>query len=302
VSIELEEPLEDLVSSFVRTLRAERKADNTIAVYTRSIRAFIAWLEGQDKDPVLGELSRENLREWFALRLETAGVAVNTVKTDFRGLRRLCRWAVKEDLLVKSPMEGFSEPQEQPVPVPVLTDAQLTALLKTCNPKTFEGRRAEVIMRLLMDTGLRVFELCQIGADVDLDEGAGKIVGKGRKERFFYFGNKTARAIDRYKRLRRHQKHADADALLIGKRGPLTTDGIRLILHRYGALIGVPELHPHMFRHTYAHDFRQAGGQDSDLKQIMGWSSDAMLPRYGASMADARARNSVRRLSRGDRI
>jgi hypothetical protein len=45
-----------------------------------------------------------------------------------------------------------------------------------------------------------------------------------------------------------------------------------------------------------------AGGQERDLKRLMGWRSDTMLERYGASAADHRAREAARRLKRGDRI
>jgi len=33
----------------------------------------------------------------------------------------------------------------------------------------------------------------------------------------------------------------------------------------------------HQFRHTFAHDFLMAGGQERDLKRLAGWSSDVML-------------------------
>jgi len=62
------------------------------------------------------------------------------------------------------------------------------------------------------------------------------------------------------------------------------------------------EIHPHRFRHTNAHDFLLAGGQERDLKRLMGWRSDTMLERYGASAADHRAREAAKRLRRGDRI
>jgi len=58
----------------------------------------------------------------------------------------------------------------------------------------------------------------------------------------------------------------------------------------------------HQFRHTFAHDFLMAGGQERDLKRLAGWSSDVMLERYGASAADARAKAAAQRLKRGDRV
>jgi integrase len=70
----------------------------------------------------------------------------------------------------------------------------------------------------------------------------------------------------------------------------MSPDGVRDRLALLGAAAGIDDLHPHRFRHTFAHDFLMNGGQERDLKRLAGWSSDVMLERYGASAADARAK------------
>ncbi|OBF39232.1 hypothetical protein A5724_08825 [Mycobacterium sp. ACS1612] len=86
--------------------------------------------------------------------------------------------------------------------------------------------------------------------------------------------------------------------------GRLSTDGVRKRVKVRADMAGLdPEsVYPHRFRHTNAHDFLMAGGQERDLKRLMGWKSDTMLERYGASAADQRAREAAKRLRRGDRI
>jgi site-specific recombinase XerD len=110
--------------------------------------------------------------------------------------------------------------------------------------------------------------------------------------------------LDRYIRERAKHRCASSAALFIGERGRITTDGVRVRLKVRAEMAGLdPRLvHPHRFRHTNAHDFLLAGGQERDLKRLMGWRSDTMLERYGASAADHRAREAARRLRRGDRI
>jgi integrase len=83
----------------------------------------------------------------------------------------------------------------------------------------------------------------------------------------------------------------------LGQRRPLTISGLRDLLDRRARQAGIPVLHPHMFRHTFAYEWLSAGGNETDLILIVGWRTREMLARYGTSAADARAREAHRRLS-----
>jgi hypothetical protein len=123
--------------------------------------------------------------------------------------------------------------------VPILTDDEIARLLTTCavsrgRPGTFDrtvflGRRDEVVLRLLLDTGVRVSELCGLAlTDVDLDRELAYVTGKGSRPRVVPFGAKTAQAVDRYLRVRALHPHARSTRLLLGQRGAMTSDGAHL--------------------------------------------------------------------------
>ena len=296
------ERLDDLAASFRRHLRAEGKAERTCVLYAMSTRFFADWLAARDRTATLDELTRSAIREWLADLAERN--APGTVRTRWKGLHRFCGWLVAEGELTTNPMDGLAAPAVTAPPVPVLADDELTALIKACAGPRFYDRRDEAVIRMLLDCGVRVSELCGVTVeDLDLDHEMCMVTGKGRKTRPVYFGARTGRALDRYRRVRAKHRWSHVAPLFLGERGPLTPDGVRELVRVRGELAGIKDrLHPHRFRHTFAHDFLISGGQERDLKRLAGWSSDTMLERYGASAADLRAREAAHRLRRGDRV
>ena len=67
------------------------------------------------------------------------------------------------------------------------------------NGRGFDDRRDTAIVRLFLDTGMRVSEMAGLSvADIDLDMDVAVVLGKGRRPRACPFGDKTGQAIERY--------------------------------------------------------------------------------------------------------
>lgn len=298
------ETLVSLQRSFNRALRVEGRSERTIVIYGQAIDFFGRWVrKTHGHEAAAEDLTKENLLDWLD-SLRARGQSDGTVLARWRGIRRFVGWLIAEDIIDWDPLAGISVKKPEATPVPVLTDDELKALVAACKGKEFRDRRDEAFIRLLIDCGIRASELTGIMLDdLDLDGESLVVTGKGSRVRVVYFGSKTALALDRYLRVRARQRHADLPNLLIGERGPLSPDGVSDRLEVRGRQAGIAgKVNPHRFRHTAAHDFLLAGGQERDLKRLMGWRSDAMLERYGASAADHRAREAARRLNRGNRI
>lgn len=278
------------IGAFERDLRQRNRSKNTITTYRKATTALTAFLTARDVDLSEATITTDLIREFIISLHARLGAA--SVSQRFRSLQQFMKFVAEENG-ADDPMTGLTPPSVVLNPPEVLTPDDLNALFAACRGNDFEARRDLAILSLFADTGIRRSEMAGITtSDLDMRETVVIVIGKGGRTRGVPFGNDTASRIDRYLRVRRSHPHAEAPPLWLGRRKAtgLGVHGIEQLVKRRGREAGLTGLHPHIFRHTFAHIWLDNGGNEGDLQRLAGWNSPQMLQRYGASAAGARAR------------
>jgi site-specific recombinase XerD len=169
--------------------------------------------------------------------------------------------------------------------VPTFTDSQIQELLNTIDTRTPKGYRDYAIILALLDTGMRVSELCRLKLDdVWLEEGMLKVLGKGNKERLIPVGKQVQRSFWHYiSRFRPDPATANFGFLFLTRDGrPMTKDRVEKIIAHYGKKAGLKGVRcsPHTLRHTAAVKFLRNGGDVFSLQRMLGHASLEMTRRY----------------------
>jgi integrase/recombinase XerD len=311
-------PLSLALIGFVQCKEAEGLRPNSIANYRRDLDRLI----GYAGDLAVEAVSTSVLRAFFAY-LHTEYVprrrdgrndtplSGKTIRNYWVSFSAFFTWA-KTEFGIPDPMDGVPVPRFHKAQIQPFTRDQLQALLTACDRSrdarterrrsfTFErftGMRDRTIIKTLLDTGLRADELCALDIrDYDAKTGELRVRhGKGGKMRFVFVEKSTRRDLWRY--LIRREDRTDSDApIFIGKFNErLNPNALRRLLSRLGEKAGVPNTHPHRFRHTFAVQFLRGGGDVFSLQNLLGHSTLDMVKNYVA-LAQIDVQNAHRRAS-----
>lgn len=293
-----------LGASWRRSLLAENMSPLTLRIYLEAHQRLGLFLAHNGLPQDVRQLRREHIESWL-IQMFADGYAASSVSVFYRGVQRWFSWLEEEEEIAAAPTRKMRPPIVPEEYQPVLADDQVTALLDACRGKSFADVRDLAMLMVLFDTGMRRSELAGITCEhLNLDEQFVVVPAKGRRDRVIAFGRQTARVLDKYLRVRARHPHAQNPFVFVGQRGRFTGDGVHQMLQKRAVAAGLGDvgIHPHLFRHTYAHLFLEAGGQESDLMAQAGWRSPAMVRRYGAALREKRARDAAKRLSPADRM
>ena len=140
--------------------------------------------------------------------------------------------------------------------------------------------RNRAILLLLLDTGIRAQELCDLTMeDVDRRNNRIQVFGKGAKERSLPFSPRTGQALWRYM-AQRHDALPNDFVFVSKELRQLSRSKVADMFRKLGRRAGVKNVHPHRFRHTFAIQYLRNSGDPYTLQALLGHSTMEMVRYY----------------------
>jgi integrase/recombinase XerD len=262
-------------------------AVNSLAAYRRDLRRYEQFLRsrGVDDPRAVAESTVSAYVEYLGglpLADGDAHLAPASIARGLVAVRSFHRFCASEGLLETDPSEQVGAPRvPQGIPK-ALDEGEIDGILHSVAGDAPRAQRDRAILEVLYATGVRISELVGLDlADVDLDDGIARVLGKGDKERVVPMGRAARAELGRYcadGRLALRSPRArrrDSDAVFLNARGGrLTRQGCWQIVRRAGERVGLGErLSPHVLRHSCATHMLDHGADIRVVQELLGHSS-----------------------------
>jgi site-specific recombinase XerD len=271
---------------YLQQLRTESKSENTTKTYMAAIHPLVdTVLPGEGVLDDAAALSVEAL----AARIEPlngrldrwvhslSDLKPSSFNTRLAAARHLLGWLGHRwpEHLVRA-RTGRKLPR-------TLTRRELSNVLDAA--KWHEDPLCRVVVTLMLDTGLRVSELCDMDLDaVDAEDRSAMVrSGKGDKDRLVLFTDRTLHELELWFEQRALRTDDPGGALLVSQRGQrISPRSVQRMMEGLADAAGLPRgrLTPHVLRHNFATGLLERGADLVSIQRLLGHASIATTRVY----------------------
>ena len=263
-----QEPIEQTLDELFLT---RRLAANTLAGYRRDLEKVARRLHAQGLD--WQQADADDLADAVYAPNEKPASQARALSA----VKQLYGFLQLQNRRSDNPAQHLCPPRQGRALPPLISEAQIDALLAAPDTETIFGLRDKAVLETLYATGLRVSEAAQMQLqDLDLQRGVVTVIGKGNKQRIVPLGAEAVHWLERYLKTTRGEllKHTPCDFVFVGqKRSGISRQLVWQMVKRYAAEAGISELSPHGLRHAFATHLVNHGADLRSVQMMLGHAS-----------------------------
>jgi integrase/recombinase XerC len=276
--------MQKYIDDFLQHLKYERNgSEHTLRNYESDLVQFYDHIAPPDKNGdrrKVDILAIDNLtiREYMASLYEKKKKK-SSIHRKIAALRTFFRFLCREGILEVNPAKLVASPRVEQTLPNHLNIEQMVRFIETPETDTVLGKRDRAILELLYASGLRVSELVKLNLhDIDFNNQAVRVKGKGRKERVVPFGDHAKRALQEYLGVRGEllveadSEKIDSLAVFLNYQGTrITTRSVGRMVDKYVKQCAeIHHISPHSLRHSFATHLLNAGADLRAIQELLG--------------------------------
>lgn len=282
--------INDVYREYMYEIKTKNYSERTIKGYKNNLNKFFNYCKSEFEVLELEEITHLHIRQYLNF-LKNKNLSETYINTILKNIRSFYAYCYKEEYCLNI-AKKVSFLKEKKVVIESFTDAEVRKMLDAYKMDTYMNARNKCIVAILIDTGVRNSELCDI-TNIDVKETVIHIFGKGRKERIVPISPMLKKIMIKYERIREmylKDSIVSYDNYFLSYRGkPLTVEAVERILKIAGQRARVREsirCSPHTCRHYFAQTQLRNGLDIYSLSRLLGHETVDITKRYLQSIKD----------------
>lgn len=275
--------LQAIIPEYLKYLQALGRSPYTVRGIRYGLADFAAFMEKEDC-PAITDLTADMIREYqqdLAFRFTNKGtpLSLSSQIQLICNVKGFTQYLAEQGYLYRDPGANIRPPKKPGrLPKVILDDKEIKKLLAAPDMRTNSGFRNRVILEILYDTAIRRLELARIKlADLDLDAGYIRVIGKGDKERVVPVSDRVCQIIRNYLLFIRPAfvKGEDSGHLVLNRWGQgMEPNAVWAAVNQCARLAGIKKrVSTHTFRHTCATHMLKNGAPVRHIQEMLGHAS-----------------------------
>ena len=273
--------LTEKIEAFLTHLKVTRQySKNTISSYRHDLNKLAL------------SLTKSNISDWnkvqdldlrqFVNKERRGGLSPRSLQRLLSCSRSFFKYLSADNQFKNSPINYIKSPKSSLL-LPKAMDFDMINKLLNYKAEGWIGVRDKAILELFYSSGIRLAELCNIDLqDLSLKERTCRILGKGNKTRIVHVGIKALQAIKTWLNYRNKKNYRNpSNALFLNIKGQrLGKRSVQLRIKKISRNRGLPDINPHMLRHSFASHILESSGDLRAVQEMLGHSDIATTQIY----------------------